>query len=78
MSAIQIILGILVLLGSLVLVAGTLMTNHQESRTIGGFVESNNSRAAAMRNTNERTLRKAIIIVACACGILLIGLAVLA
>ena len=53
MSVIQIILGILVLFGSVALIAGTLMTNHRETRTIGGFAESNNSRAAAMRDTNE-------------------------
>ena len=37
MSVIQIILGILVLFGSVALIAGTLMTNHRETRTIGGF-----------------------------------------
>lgn len=76
MSVIQIILGILVLFGSVALIAGTLMTNHRETRTIGGFAESNNTRAAAMRDTNERTLRKAIIVVACVCGVLLTVMAI--
>ena len=76
MSVIQIILGILVLFGSVALIAGTLMTNHRETRTIGGFAESNNSRAAAMRDTNERTLRKAITVVACVCGVLLTVMAI--